>query len=201
MTDPATFVGERQNRESIESSCSGTLSKFDVSQCKKWMSIPSFGFVQKKIGNAPSLSTEKLLNDAISVYSSDDEDDIEGTEKVTSEKSGRMRKVRRRKSRYDAKHKHRSLKGKERQVSEDKFSFLSGEVFELKLPDGSPINQFQQDTENGRRRKRERAESDRHIKTTIKTLSEEVQMREKDVLLRACKLMLTCKQQQKQQDF
>lgn len=199
MTEPATFVGERQDRESIESSCSSTPSKFDVSQCKKWMTIPSFGFVQKMVGNAPSPSTKKLLNDAISVYSNDDEDDIESTEKVTSEKSGRMRKVHRRKNRYDAQHRHRSLKGKEKQVSEDKFSFMSGEVPERNLPDGSPINQFQQETESGRRRKRERVESDRYIKTTIKILSEEVHMGEKEVLLRACKLMLTCKQ--KPQDF
>ena len=47
------------------------IDKFDSSVCKR-MFIPSYGLTQKRKGNLTSDSTKRLLDDAISIHSSDD---------------------------------------------------------------------------------------------------------------------------------
>lgn len=179
--------------------------KFDFSQYKR-MFIPSFGYLQRSTGNPPSELTKKLLDDAISIESSDkgnksdqksDYKSRQVAKAGTSEKDGHVRKKHRNsKSRQDAQHKRCSLNGKEREINE-KDSTLIIRVSESQLQDENPTEQPRQDIANSKSRKRERRSSnrDRRIKEAIQMLSEEVHLGEKEVLLRACKMMLTCKQE------
>ncbi|PWN33258.1 uncharacterized protein FA14DRAFT_190424 [Meira miltonrushii] len=75
MVDGSNSMDESKDSESYHSgeNSEGEEAppiKFDVSQCKR-MFIPSFGFLQKSAGKPMKESTKKLLDDAISVVSSD----------------------------------------------------------------------------------------------------------------------------------
>lgn len=207
MMDDNSSIGDGKDTEVYhsgrESDGKGEeWEKFDPSQCTR-MFIPSYGFVQKKNGKIQPDSTKKLLDDAISIQSSQDDEvqkdesqnepDLKTSKSTNSEKSERVRKKHHiSKCRQVARHKHLSLKGKERQIDQNS-PFHHAEASGSRLCNEGQSERGHRDTTSGKRRKRERINSDRCIKNTIQALSAEIDMEQKEILLRACKLLLTSK--------